>query len=62
MSSMRQDRRNGEQEDYRAIDDKAETEERRSIIIMETKKTGNKKGQGDKRVKKGNKGDKDNQA
>ena len=41
MSSMRQDRRNGEQEDYRAIDDKAESEERRSIIIMETKKTGN---------------------
>ena len=41
MSSMRQDRRNGKQEDYRVIDDKAETEERRSIIIMETKKTGN---------------------
>ena len=41
MSSMRQDRRNGEQEDYRVIDDKAEREERRSIIIMETKKTGN---------------------
>ena len=41
MSSMRQDQRNGKQEDYRVIDDKAETEERRSIIIMETKKTGN---------------------
>ena len=41
MSSMRQDRRNGKQEDYRVIDDKAERGERRSTMIMETKKTGN---------------------
>ena len=40
MSSMRQDRRNGKQEDYRVIDDKTERWERRSIMIMETKKTG----------------------
>ena len=32
MSSMRQDRRNGEQEDYRAIDDKAETAELRRPV------------------------------
>ena len=57
MSSMRQDRRNGKQEDYRVIDDKAERGERRSIMIMETKKTGNENRTRRKEGQEGQKGE-----
>ena len=57
MSSMKQDRRKGEQEDYRVIDDKAERGERRSTMIMETKKTGDENRTRRKEGQEGQKGE-----
>ena len=62
MSSMKQDRRKGEQEDYRVIDDKAKREEKKEHNDNIDKEEGTKIGQGDKRDKEGKKGNKDNKA